>query len=656
MYCKHCGKVIADDSRFCSSCGASQDLSSASVPSEEDLKLNEQSVKVSNSAYLWKRLLGSIIDKMIILYFSLIVIVLICIFDKGFSGELGIFGALFNMTKDSVYSSAIGHVMSFFPNDDMSQHQLEIDSRFQYLIWVELKIAYLFIVINIIYYATCEKLTSSSVGKSSFNLKLVSNPCTSAKNIPISKVLYRASCFFFIASGIISLRWFVGFNYYVVVALFFLIMDLPVLFKRASLLDILTKTKLISYNKDKFPKEEKIRVDYAEEQVIGHPNKVNRESFKIFNIVIYLGLIFLISLHVYFSLSFAAFKNQSKDGYMLLYNDTERFAGCGYYLSNYDEPSDVKEIMSSDNIFGRHISTLGFKDGARDIETNQIIYKYQCSISTYDISNIMSILGNNEKKYEQCLSLLAQRTQANETKIKDDIKALTWNGMGSMPTKFMGVCANGRLYIIKAESEENLNSRSEWLFHLFDFTYYQKIKYYQSTFLILGIIIGISCILFFVVNLKKYKKLPVLNRYAYSLFFLSLLSIFINVIIALVLSYKFYEVYLENWSIIVLIGTEVTALLTALWLSVFYYRKSKMKWDNDYIVPPFLKNYFYNNMKDDTSKRSFIKWVCYPLMILSLLPCGFYIVFIYSIPLLLLIIYNRWNNWVSASRISNQDE
>ena len=46
MYCKHCGKEIADDSRFCSSCGANQDLGSTSVQSEEDLKLNEQSVQV----------------------------------------------------------------------------------------------------------------------------------------------------------------------------------------------------------------------------------------------------------------------------------------------------------------------------------------------------------------------------------------------------------------------------------------------------------------------------------------------------------------------------------------------------------------------------------------------------------------------------------
>ena len=31
MYCKHCGKVIADDSKFCQHCGKSQDNSSNSL-------------------------------------------------------------------------------------------------------------------------------------------------------------------------------------------------------------------------------------------------------------------------------------------------------------------------------------------------------------------------------------------------------------------------------------------------------------------------------------------------------------------------------------------------------------------------------------------------------------------------------------------------
>lgn len=81
-----------------------------------------------------------------------------------------------------------------------------------------------------------------------------------------------------------------------------------------------------------------------------------------------------------------------------------------------------------------------------------------------------------------------------------------------------------------------------------------------------------------------------------------------------------------------------------------------MKWDKYYFVPSVLKNHFSNSIKNENKQKNFIKWVCYPLMILSLLPCGFYIALIYSIPLLLVIIYKKWHKWASVSEISNHNE
>lgn len=642
MYCKHCGKEIADDSRFCSSCGANQDLGSTSVQSEEDLKLNEQSVKVSNSAYLWKRLLGSIIDKALILLISLIVVLVIGCFDYGFFGELGLFGAMLHMSKNSVYCAALGHVISLYNDQNTSLHLLEIDNRFQYLIFVELKIAYLFILINIVYYVICEKLTSSSLGKLLLKLKLVSYPYSSTKNISTSRVFYRATWFFIITSLLIALRWYVGFSNFVTIILFFLIIDLPVLFKRASLLDILTRTKLISYNKDKFPKEI-THIDYNEKNV-GNSNKVNRKSCSIFNVSIFLILISLIFILVHFSFSYANFKSQTKWNYEILYNSTERFAGIGYHLTRYNEPSDVKELVGSDGLLGRYVSTLGFKDAVKN-DYDFSWYKFQCTISTYDISNIKSIFGNNEKKHEQYLSLLSQKTYAKNT-FKNGVNVLTWYGNEN---KFMGVCANDRLYILKIESELNLDSRSDWIFDLFDFTYYPKIKYYQSILWIITLLIGICCIFYFAVYSYKFKAKPITNRYSYSLFILSLLSIAINILIACIISHMLNKILYEDWSMILLFGSEATATISSLFLSVFYYRHSKLKWDEYYIVPPILKNYFCDNINSDKSKKIFIKCVCYPIMILSLLPCGFYIVFIYSVPLLMVIIYKRWHNWARES-------
>lgn len=570
MYCKHCGKEIADDSKFCSSCGASQELSSVL----EEQKINDQSIKASNGIYIVRRLIGSIIDKAIILFISLVIILIITSFDYSFSGELGLFSAFFHMTKDSVYSAAIGHVMSFYPDDYMSQHQLEIDNRFQYLIWVELKIAYMFIMINILYYAICEKMISSSLGKSFMNLRLISVPNSNIGKLSLAKVLFRALCFFIIMSGIIGLRWIMGFNYFIAITLFFLIMDLPVLFKRASLLDILTQTKLIFYNKNKSKLEEKTHMDFAERHVVEHPYNVNGKGY-IYNIVTFLILIFLIFLNVNYSYLYASFRHYNESlSYKPLYNSTERFAGHGYYLSVYDEPSDIKEIVGPDNLLGNYISTLGFRDGQRN-EYGNILYYFQCTISTYDISDFMTIFGNNENKYEKCYSLLAQRTQAKEGKITDDIKVLTWYGKGNVTAKYMGVCANDRLYIIKAESGENLEYRSKWLFDLFDFTYYPKVKYYQSSLIIVTVLIVICCVLFFAVNSYRLRAMPIINRYAYSLFLASLLSIAINIVIASVISYILEKILFEDWSMIILIGAEATAILSSLCLSVFYLGNQK---------------------------------------------------------------------------------
>lgn len=657
MYCKHCGKEIADDSKFCQHCGAIQELDSTSMHEDEKVA-NKQNSEVSYSSYIWRRILGSAIDKLIILLLCLGITIIISCFDYGFGGKLGIFGGLFQMTKDSVYSAAIGHVMSFYPSDSISLHQLEIDNRFQFLIWLELKIVFLFILINILYYGICEKVISSSIGKSIMNLRLVSVSNSTIEKLTLSKVLYRVLCFFLLISGIIGLRWLLGFNYYIAVVLFFLIMDLPVLFKRASLLDILTKTKLILFIKDKSKKEVKTHTGYVEKQVVEDSNKVNRKDCK-FGIGIFLILIFLISLHVYYSVSYANYKihyTVGQHNYNPIYNVEERFAGCGYHLSKYEESRVVKKLLNSSNILGSHISTLGFQDKVVDYST---WYQYQCYISTYDISNIIPIIGNVDKIYEECLSQIAQRTQAKEILLEDsNIKAITWYEKGVVSIKYFGICTNERLYIIETISERNLDYRSNWLLSLFDFSYYPNYVYYVNSLSILVCLIGIFCILFFVVNIRKFKSMTIKNRYAYSLFVLSLLSIIINIILACIISYMLEEILfdLAIWSIIILVGAEATAIISSLLLSVFYYRKSKIKWEEYYLVPSVLKNYFFHSLKNDKERKCFYKLVCYPLMILSLLPCGIYIALIFSIPLLMVLFYNKWCNWASASKINLHEE
>ena len=48
MYCKHCGKEIADDSRFCHVCGGPQDVDSSFI------KVKEEKSKEENGIYIPK--------------------------------------------------------------------------------------------------------------------------------------------------------------------------------------------------------------------------------------------------------------------------------------------------------------------------------------------------------------------------------------------------------------------------------------------------------------------------------------------------------------------------------------------------------------------------------------------------------------------------
>lgn len=720
MYCKHCGKQIIDDSLYCCFCGCKQDSiisNNDSNDTNEKLPIGieeerleehvqeEKTITISNLSYLGRRLIGTIIDKIAILVICFVAILVIGGFDFDFFRELGVFSALFQMTTESVHSSAIGHVMANYPGDYMSQHQLEIDEYFSFLLSIELKITSLFVLINIIYYFLLESALGVSVGKYPFRLKLISSSTNTNQKISILKVTMRAISLFVMASLIIALRWLLGFNYYVAIVLFILVLDFPVLFWNKSLIDMVTSTKLvyepISYsyssninNKNIVDERQKSNILYEQ-----HKTTIGRNIKRIgwcFFLIISLYYVHTI-LSYYFSDYYnpnnydkennsyyeKESDNYKRKSFMKNYFDypNERFAmkymlnpskSDGKWLDSKIGPLPQGHYMSTYTESGRDLYHIGYRRVKRysynyrrgeyvpydDYESTYKEYTYHNAISSYDISDYVSLNKEDDTKYNEYLSDIEEKLKDNNfeyiySKV-DGHKALVYNTNNGKPVKRVIVCANDRAYIISTESIRELENISSNFCSKISVNYHVR-KYEYSKVIYAFIVLIVLCGFMIWINAFKYSKSKVKNRYAYTLYWVCLVFGVVNLLIASVQSYGLYS-YLSASvsSVFVLIGALLSMVCVSTPLCVFYSKRSIEPWGNDYIVPSILKRNQYNTIKSDVYKKSYVLYICYPLMVLSLLPLGIYIVFLYCIPILLIcsgiIWINKWHHWVKFSK------
>ena len=217
----------------------------AQVSNDEILEeqiLSEDGVKKMS---LFHRFMGSIIDKVFILLLFFVVIVTI---RPYWLHRLGTYFSLFN-SPTTVYKNV----------DIMEKYGTNHDNDFAvYKAFMEAKLAPLytgptkeadkditfsFIVFNLLYYLFTEGIMSASLGKRMFDGEL--NDAFGDK-IDFDKALKRALC-----KGAIMLilvyviHWGLTFSNLIAVISFFLIMDVPVLFFKRSLLDKLTGTTYV---------------------------------------------------------------------------------------------------------------------------------------------------------------------------------------------------------------------------------------------------------------------------------------------------------------------------------------------------------------------------------------------------------------------------
>lgn len=170
---------------------------------------------------VFKRFLGSCIDKVLILLIVGIFVWLFCPYEG--PTYLGTFlGAILNESIAS-YSS-----MEPFMK---SAHSLsEIDHT----------VAYSFLLLNVVYYFLCEMLLKASLGK-----YIMGGRCTdsSDEEIGFGQAFKRALIFgMFILFAILFRESSGHISYSMIIILFFMALDIPVLFCKRSTLDIVTGT------------------------------------------------------------------------------------------------------------------------------------------------------------------------------------------------------------------------------------------------------------------------------------------------------------------------------------------------------------------------------------------------------------------------------
>ena len=214
---------------------------------QEKLVPTETEVEVKKMP-LFKRFLGSILDKVFIL--QAFVFGYIIISPYGSSGNLGTYIGIRDIPPANyewVDIAAINNYGTYNEgvsewyqrNAQLANGRPHIGSTME----LDMKITFTFIILNLVYYILFELLLSASLGKRIMEGVLLNND---NDIIDYKKVFVRGICGGIMMVGVYCVfHLLMGFTNHVVFYLFFFLMDIPVFFTKRSLLDLCTGTKYV---------------------------------------------------------------------------------------------------------------------------------------------------------------------------------------------------------------------------------------------------------------------------------------------------------------------------------------------------------------------------------------------------------------------------
>lgn len=191
------------------------------------------------------RFIGSLIDKVIILFIFVIGFIIISPF--GASGKMGTYVGLLNCSPNNYeYIDKVRIENYGYDNpgvDDYNQAQSRLANGAPSMgstRELDLSITLAFILLNLIYYILFECILLASPGKRMFGGMLINS---NKEKIGIGAVFARAICSgALMVFAVFFLHFQIGFSYLIVFVLFFLLLDIPIFFTKQSLIDLCTGT------------------------------------------------------------------------------------------------------------------------------------------------------------------------------------------------------------------------------------------------------------------------------------------------------------------------------------------------------------------------------------------------------------------------------
>lgn len=214
------------------------DCNSQMVDDKQNSEINVKKALPSLD-YLANRFVASILDKFILMLIFLMLFFLISKLNIEYIGQLGTFSAIMHMSSEEIRDCAVGIVMQNYSDSSPFFHNAEIEKYYIYLKGLDFSIAFILSMIVTTYFLITELVWNASLGKLLMGFKLKN---ITRDNLTKSRIFKRALVFVEIIIVLISLRWIIGINYYYLIILYFLFMDIPVLIIKQSFLDYCTKS------------------------------------------------------------------------------------------------------------------------------------------------------------------------------------------------------------------------------------------------------------------------------------------------------------------------------------------------------------------------------------------------------------------------------
>ena len=189
---------------------------------------------------IFSRLMGSVIDKILVLFFFMICFETVGSYDR--DAILGKFIAMLSWSPSSYPDYNIGYLTKQgYSTDEAILLANSINSD----IWaglkgIDLTMVLSFIAVNIVYYLLCEIIFKASLGKKWLGGRLTDNIIHD--NVSVEKCVLRAITGATLMLSAVFVHFVFDLSYYVVVPLFFFAVDSSVFLKGQSLIDIFTRT------------------------------------------------------------------------------------------------------------------------------------------------------------------------------------------------------------------------------------------------------------------------------------------------------------------------------------------------------------------------------------------------------------------------------